>query len=79
MISNDKRRSRIGMQDTAFLDIAMMTNINHRIVTTDADIRPNTCMFAHNDVTNDVGRIKNKRGRINAWNQVTELVNRHGR
>ena len=54
-----------------------MTNINHRVVTADADIRPNACMFAHNDITDDVGRIKNKRGRINARSEVAELVNRH--
>ena len=79
MVVNDKRDPNVRVQDAPFLHIAVMANVNYRVVTADADIRPNACMFAHNDITNNVGRVKNKRSRINAWSEVAKLVNSNDR
>jgi hypothetical protein len=34
-------------------------------------------MFTNNDISDDVRRLKNEGGWINAWSEVAELVNRH--
>ena len=38
MVVNDKRDPNVRVQDAPFLHIAVMTNVNYRVVTADADV-----------------------------------------
>jgi hypothetical protein len=54
-----------------------MTDFDAGVISPNADIGPNAGLSPYDNVADQIGRVKNKGSRVNAWNKIAELINRH--